>query len=137
MAIKKEIIFANGLCVNYHNISNVEIDNKNKKINVNVKSYTNNDYRILEKNNNLNKKKYYDLINLIFLENQKEETERNKEQIEKISLEANELVANFKDNLDLSVLNKTYEFEIFDELSISKIYEILKKEPSFIGSEDI
>lgn len=137
MALKKEIIFDNGVKINYHRIGDISMDNKNKVLKVSVVSYTDETYRQKEIENETNKNKYEKLLNLIFEENKKTVEERDTEQVVKWTNEANELVGKFREDINLSVGSTELEFQNVDDLSMSNIYNLIKQMELFKDAEDI
>ncbi len=137
MALKKEIIFDNGVNIKYHKISDMQLDNTMKKVKVTVSCYTNEDYRLKEKENLTNQNRYEELFNLILEENKKEPQFINTEQVEIWSEEANSLVGKFVENLSLLVLKIPLEFENVVDLSLSNIYNLIKQNELFKDSENV
>jgi hypothetical protein len=137
MALKKEIIFDNGVNVNYHRVDEINVDNKNKKLKVSVISYTDNTYRQKEINNLTNKDRYDELLNLIMQENQKSEDIRDIDQIKQWSDEANNLISEFREDINLSVLKRDFEFNEVNDFSMSNVYTLLKGIDIFKDAEDI
>ena len=137
MALEKEIIFDNGVNIKYYKISEMELDNTMKKVKVVVSCYTNEDYRLKEKENLTNQNRYEELFNLILEENKKEPQFINTEQVEIWSEEANSLVGKFVENLSLVVLKTPLEFENVVDLSLSNIYNLIKQNELFKDSENV
>ena len=137
MALEKEIIFDNGVNIKYYKISEMELDNTMKKVKVVVSCYTNEDYRLKEKENLTNQNRYEELFNLILEENKKEPQFINTEQVEIWSEEANSLVGKFVENLSLVVLKTPLEFENVVDLSLSNINNIIKQNELFKDSENV
>lgn len=137
MALKKEIVFTNGVNIKYHYISDIQIDGKNKIAKLKVDSYTDETYRQKEKDNKLNQDRYEELINNILQENLKEESKRNVEQIKLWSEEANNLIGKFVDNLDLKVISANFELKDVTDYNESNLYAMLKQNDMFKDSEDI
>lgn len=137
MAIQKEIIFKNGVKINYHKINNVILDNNNKKIKIEIFCYTEELYRKREKENLQNKARYEEIMSYILEENQKAEADRDTKKIVEISEEANILASKNKEDLDLSVVKIAVEFENVTDLSISNLYNLIKLEEMFKESKDL
>lgn len=137
MALKKELIFDNGVKIEYHMINDVKVDNTNKVVKLKVASYTNKTYRDQEITNKTNKDRYNQLLNLIFQENEKTEEERNIEQIIEWSEESNNIANSFKDDLDLKVTITDIELKNVTDYNMSNLYDLVKQEELFIDSEDI
>ena len=137
MALKKQILFTNGVNINYHYISDIQIDGKDKITKLKVDSYTDETYRDKEKNNEINKNRYNELLNLIFEENKKAESDRNKEQVVLWSDEANSLIGKFVDNLDLKVISTNIKLKDVTDFNMDNLYTLLKQEEMFIESTDI
>ncbi len=150
MALKKDILFRNGVLIKYHKVNKVSFDNG--IVSVDILSYSDDSFRKIEKENDANKKKYEELVNKIFEENQKplqnsinvdgEETIndddfRNTENVILWSNEANALVGTFDSDMNLSVMGLHYTFEGITDLSLNNIYNLLKKEEVFEGAIDI
>lgn len=130
MALKKELIFENGLKIEYHYISDISVDNKNKIAKLKIDSYTDITYRDKEKLNELNKNKYEDLFQKILQENEKTEEDRDIEQVEIWSKEMND-VANFKADLVLKVVTTDIELKDVTDFNMSNLYNLLKQEELF------
>lgn len=137
MALKKEIIFENGVNIKYHKIDDVNLDNKEKKIKIKIVSYTDETYRNLEIENKNKQYRYEELMELILSENEKNEEERDVEQVKEWSDEANELVGKFKNELNLSVVSTEVEFKDIFDISLNNLYKLLKELDLFKDSEDI
>lgn len=135
MALQKEIIFENGVKINYHKIDKVSFDGK--KTIVKVLCYVDDSYRIKEKANFDNMTKYETLLNNILEENKKEQSKRNIKQVKEWSEEANKLVGTFKDEFNLSVVNVDFEFDNLTDLSFSNLYKLLKEDEMFKDSKDL
>ncbi len=135
MALKKEIIFTNGVQIEYHKIEKIEFDKS--KLKVEVKSYTNEDYRNQEKTNTENKAEYDYYLNLIFKENEKLEEERDVKQVKQWSEKANNLAYSFKEDLNLAVVSHDFEFENVSDFSMNNIYNLVKETEIFKDSVDI
>ena len=137
MALKKEVTFNNGVKLEYHRIGDVQLDNKSKKTKVSVISYVDEDYRNEEKENLEKSTRHEELMNLILAENEKEQEERDTEQVVTWSEEANALVGTYTEHLDLSVLKIDLSFEDITDISMSNLYNLIKQDDFFLGSEDI
>lgn len=137
MALKKEVTFNNGVKLEYHRIGDVQLNNKTKKTEVSVISYVSEEFRNQEKDNLEKLTRHEELLDLIIKENEKEETERDTEQIISWSDEANELVGTYIEDLDLSVLKMDFSFENITDISMSNLYNLIKQDDFFLGSEDI
>lgn len=135
MALKKEVIFTNGIVIKYHRINS--IIQKNKEVKINISCYTDKKYREKEKINNKNKERYEELLKLIILENEKQAFERNISKVELWSEEANKIVNSFIEELDLSVVQIERTFTEISDLSMPNIYKLLKQDDFFIDSEDV
>lgn len=136
MALYKQIIFDNGVNIKYHRIEDINLDNKNKLVKITVVSYTNNTYRDKETLNKNNQDRYEELLKLIFAENEKLEMDRNVVQIIEWSNESNSLIGTFKEDINLTVIKTEFEFKNITNLNMDNLYELLKKESVFEGSED-
>lgn len=136
MALKKELIFNNGVNIKYHYISDIQIDGKNKITKLKVDSYTDETYREKEKANETNKERYNELLNLILDENKKEEKDRDTEKVVSWSDEANSLIDKFVDDLCLKVVSTDIELKDVTNFNIDNLYTLLKKEEPFTDSED-
>lgn len=137
MALKKEVTFNNGVKLEYHRIGDVQLNNKTKKTEVSVISYVSEEFRNQEKDNLEKLTRHEELLDLIIKENEKEETERDTEQIISWSDEANELAGTYIEDLDLSVLKMDFSFENITDISMSNLYNLIKQDDFFLGSEDI
>ena len=135
MALKKELVFTNGVKIGYHKIDNIEYNNGNIKIT--VKSYTDESYRESEKANNKIKSSYEAKLAAIVAENTKGESARDAELIKILSDECNTLVNEFTEMLDLSVLSATYEYKDISDLSFGNLYGMLKQLNEYKDSEDV
>lgn len=135
MALKKELVFANGVKIEYHMIDDVQIDNKSKIVKLKVVSYTDKTYRDSEVLNKTSQEKYEELLNLIMEENKKEEQDRNTEQVIIWSDEANTL--KFNQELDLKVVTTDIELKDVTDFNMSNLYDLLKQDGMFIDSTDI
>ena len=137
MGLKKDIIFDNGVNIQYHYINDIQIDGKNKIVKLKVDSYTDESYRLKEKENLNNKNKYNDIMEFIIQENSKQEEDRDIEKIKQLSDEANDLVENIIENLDLKVISLNFEFKEIVDYNLSNLYKILKSIELFENSEDV
>lgn len=137
MALKKKIVFRNGVIIEYHYISDIQVDNKNKIAKIKVDSYTNENYRQTEKNNKNKQDEYENLLNLIFNENQKKEEERDINNIKKWSEEANQLINQFVEDLDLKVASTNIELKNVIDYNLPNLYTLLKNEDLFADAVDI
>lgn len=135
MALKKEIVFNNGVKIQYHKINNIKFNDG--VIYLEISCYTDETYRIKEKENKNNQEKYNELMNLILLENKKEEDNRNTDQIILWSNHANELALLFNDNLDLKVITLSKELNGVTDFNMSNLYLLLKEDELFVDSEDL
>lgn len=135
MALNKEMTTSNGIKLKYHKISNVEY--KDDKVNVKVKTYSDKSYREKEKENTQKEKEYNNYLKQIQEENQKEESERDIDQIKDWSAKANKLATSFEIELKLDVLEFDFAFEGITDLNISNIYNLLKEKEMFKDSKDI
>lgn len=136
MALKKDLVFDNGVKINYHMIDDIQVDNKNKTVKLKVVSYTDETYRIKEVENETNKNRYNDLLTLITTENEKEESDRDVPQVIIWSDEANKLVPTFREDLQLKVITSDIELKEVYDFNLSNLYTLLKQESLFIGAED-
>ena len=135
MGLLKEITFNNGVNIKYHKIDKITMDKGQTK--VSVACYTDETFRNKEKQNNINKLKYEQLINNIFQENQKEEIERNTESIILWSDEANTLINTFEEDLNLVVVTFDFVFENLLDLSLTNLYSLIKEDPLFANAQDL
>ena len=76
-------------------------------------------------------------MNLILAENEKEQEERDTEQVVTWSEEANALVGTYTEHLDLSVLKIDLSFEDITDISMSNLYNLIKQDDFFLESEDV
>lgn len=137
MALKKEIIFTNGVKITYHMIDDIQVDNKNKIAKIKVASYTDETFRQKEIDNITNQNLYESYINQIMAENNIPLENRNIDLITDLSAKANALVGNFQDGLDLKVVNTNFDLKDVTDYNMSNLYELLKQEQLFIGSTDV
>ena len=137
MALEKDLTFDNGVSIKYHRIGSITMDNKDKVLKVSIVSYTDDTYRIKEKENKTNKDRHYELIKLILAENEKIEESRDVEQVIAWSDEANSIIKNFSENASFEVVTREYEFKDVTDLSMSNLYSLIKQEELFINSEDV
>lgn len=136
MGLIKKIIFKNGVEVEYHRIGDIQLDNKSKKTKVSVISYTNERFRLEEKENLAKQIQYEELVSSIISENEKPYDDRDVEQVVAWSDEANELVGTFEENLDLSVFKADIDFENLTDISMENIYNLIKQDYLFEDSVD-
>ena len=137
MALSKTIVFQNGVSITYHRVGDVVIDNSSKKLKVSVLGYTNEQYRISEKDNLANKTEYENCLKTIMAENEKPEAERNVDLVINLSNRANELVNQFVNELNLSVTTTEFEYSGVTDISLTNIYQLLSQEIIFQGSVEI
>lgn len=137
MALYKKIKFTNGVNISYHYISDIQTNGKDKIVKLKIDSYTDETYRQKEKENKLNKDRYEELLELIFKENEKKEDARNVDQVKLWSEEANSLVNQFVNDLDLKVISTNIELKDVTDLNINNLYNLLKEIDIYQNAKDI
>lgn len=130
MALKK--IFKNdkGITTEYHMIAGLKVTDR---IEVVLKSYTDESYRQLEKDILENIAKKAELEQQLLEESVKEEP--NEEVLASISLQMAALDIEQKD-YSVGTINYRIPFSKEDDISFSSIYEKLKTEATFADAED-
>ena len=109
---------------------------KVRKTKVSAISYVDEEFRNQEKENLEKSTRHEELMNLILAENEKEQEERDTEQVVAWSeKEANALVGTYTEDLDLSVLKIDLSFEDITDISMSNLYNLIKQDDFFLGSE--
>lgn len=137
MALNKRIKLENGIQMTYHRIDDMKINHKDKELTVTIASYVDKKYRDIEVNNNYKKQKYEDLIKLIIQENSKTQEDIDADKIIKWSDEANSLVGDFKDEINLNAGKIEIKLENVEDFSLKNIYNLLKQQELFVDSKDI
>lgn len=117
MALKKKLIFDNGVKINYHMIDDIQVDNKNKTVKLKVASYTDKTYRDKEVENEFHKNKYKNYMDLINLEIVKDLIEDHEEAHE-LSIEY-EKIRNLED--EVSIARKQEIIDILTNLSLIEV----------------
>ena len=148
MALKKEIELYNGTLINYHKISNIIIDNDNKKLIVLVKSYVNKSSRNKEKTLREKEIRIQEIMKIIDDELLKPEADRDTDMIISLTEENNTLTDELeypetdelyqRDREKLTYIQeKSYELDYTDDITTSYVYNKLKELDVFINSDNI
>lgn len=133
MALKKEIIQDNGVKTSYHKIDSIYVDTKKNEINVIINSYSTEEYRKKEKEF-VSCKDEFDLLQEK-LDKELFKNPKDDETIKQLTEKINSYV--FLENKDYSIKKTELSYDFNDsEVSLTKIYEKLKKEPLFVESVD-
>lgn len=130
MALKIAITDKKGIVAEYHMIYALKVTDR---IEVTLKSYVNESYRQLEKDILDNITKKAELEQQLSAELTKETVDVNL--INSIRYEMAELDTEMKD-FAVGTMNYRIPFDKEDNISFTSIYEKLKKEATFEGSED-
>jgi len=130
MALKKKMIDEKGIVSNYHMIAGIQVTDK---INVAVKSYTEEGYRAFEKEREADDKIGRQLMQQHIEEMSKEQPDHEliasiQEQMSKLNIEQ----VDYSVGLHEIIL----PFDKSDDLSYEALYEKLKSDEIFAGAED-
>lgn len=136
MALLKEKQLTNGIVTNYHKIDSIYVDTENKKINVTVNSYINENIRNIEKENQEKKLLSEELNDFIDKHIGTENKEIEAQIIEKTN-QYNEIVENLIDTSKFVIEKNIYQLEYSTDISFEDIYNQLKQLDDFKNSQDI
>ena len=134
MALEKKLTDNKGITTSYHRIENISMVNN---LVVTVKSYTDESYRLKEKENEALIKKQEELQKQLQTEMNKTGEEYNKEKVIELTNQNNEI--GFPVAIDLSVFTHKFEYPFDKDAAISyeAMYNKLKQEPMFEGAIDV
>lgn len=135
MALLKEKQLTNGIVTNYHKIDSIYVDTENKKINVTVNSYINENIRNIEKENQEKKLLSEELNNFIDKHIGTEDKEIEAQIIEKTN-QYNELIESMIDTSKFVVDKNTYSLPYNTNISFENIYDELKELDDFKKAKD-
>lgn len=130
MALRIKRINAKGIASEYHMIAALRVTDR---IEVIIKSYTEERYRLLEKTVDDNLKLQQELEQRLYSESIKENPDQ--ELIDTFNHQIKSLDINSRDYA-VDVINYKIPFNKEDDISYSAIYDKLKKEAIFEGAED-
>ena len=136
MALLKEKQLTNGIVTNYHKIDSIYVDTENKKINVTVNSYINENIRNIEKENQEKKLLSEELNDFIDKHIGTEDKEIESQIIEKTN-QYNELIESMIDTSKFIVDKNTYSLPYNTNISFENIYDELKELNDFKNAKDI
>lgn len=136
MALSKEKQLANGIVTNYHKIDSIYVDTENKKINVTINSYINENIRSIEKENQEKKLLSEELNDFIDKHIGTEDKEIEKQIIEKTN-QYNELIESLIDTSTFVVDKNVYTLPYDTNISFEDIYSELKELDDFKNAKDI
>lgn len=134
MALEKELINGKGVVTNYHKIDSISMVDG---IKVTVKSYTDESYRLKEKEREALIKQQKEVKEQLEAEMAKTGKDYNKEKVIELTEKSNEI--GFPVPLDLAIFNHEFQYPLDKELVISyeAMYQKLKQDPMFSGAKDI
>lgn len=140
MALLKDIIDKNGVKTSYHRIGSVLINKDLKRVQIVMKRYSNEKYRLdekkyISKEQRMNEKQEL-LSNLIINNSDGSQNEKIKELTEEI----NKLTFEEEELFTTTFVSEEIEEMILDvdgDYSLRGVYEMLKKEEKYNDSKDI
>lgn len=134
MALEKKLTNEKGIETNYHRIESISMVEGIKVI---VKSYSDESYRLKEKENGALIEKQEAIKKELQAEMEKTGEEYSKEKVIALTEENNAI--GFPTKIDLAVFIREFSYPLDKETAVSyeAMYQKLKKEPMFEGAVDI
>lgn len=139
MALLKELTNDMGIIANYHKIESVV--NHTGKVTVVVNSYAAQEYREKESVQIRNHERLFEigaLLSKLCLKPEEDRSDEEKDQIEALVSEENEIAKNYSGRMEYKVFDKQYTFDFSNEdISFENIYNKLKETDDFKDAMDV